>query len=210
MEKKKNKNEIQQFLISKAKEEDSPGIHKILLKNLIEVKDVNSLTPKEKELLKDHGFLRKEVPERYYSELIKDPDVDIYIAKNESNEIIAFATFHLNKTDIRKFRSSVDKIDADKPENLVLLTDQEIKFIYLDQIAVDPKCHRNGIGKLIFQTAQQNFTDPVVSFIVKSPLDNIASAKWHEKVGFVHIATVDGKYKDTNFIWWVYMFSRSK
>ena len=209
MKKTKN-NKTQLFLVSKAKEEDSPGIHKILLKNLIEVKDVNSLTPKEKELLKDHGFLRKEVPESYYSDLIKDPDVDIYIAKNKSNEIIAFATFHLNKTDIRKFRSSVDEIDTDKPENLDLLTDPEIKFIYLDQIAVDPKFHRNGIGKLIFQEAQQNFRKPVVSFIVKSPLDNIASAKWHEKVGFYHIATVDGKYKDTKFNWWVYMFSKNK
>ena len=209
MKKIKN-NQTEQFLVSKANEEDSPCIHKILLKNLIEVKDVNSLTPKEKEMLKEHGFLRKEVPESYYLGLIKDPEVDIYIAKNSSNEIIGFATFHLNKTDIRKFRSSVDKIDADRPESLDLLTDSDKKFIYLDQIAVDPKFHRNGIGKLIFQNAQQNFTKPIVSFIVKTPLDNIASAKWHEKVGFTHIATVDGKYKDTKFNWWVYVFNKSK
>jgi len=203
---KKNLNKTQQFLVSKASEEDSPGIHKILLKNLIEVKDVNSLTPKEKELLKEHGFLRKEVPESYYSDLIQDPEVDIYIAKNKGNEIIGFATFHLNKTDIRNFRSSVDKIDADKPEYLDLLTNSKKKFIYLDQIAVDPKFHRNGIGKLIFQNAQQNFTKPVVSFIVKTPLDNLASAKWHEQVGFTKIVEVEGKYKENNFKWWVYLF----
>ncbi len=208
MEKKKN-NETEQFLVTKADEADSQGIHKILLKNLIEVKNVNSLTSKEKEMLTEHGFLRKEVPESYYLELIKNPEVDIYIAKNSSNEIIGFATFHLNKADIRRFRSSVDKIDTNRPENLDLLTDSYKKFIYLDQIAVDPKLHRNGIGKLIFQTAQQNFTDPVVSFIVKTPLDNVASAKWHEKVGFAHIATVDGKYKDTKFNWWVYLFGKS-
>ncbi|MBA7543852.1 hypothetical protein ES705_36194 [subsurface metagenome] len=207
MEKKKiTKN--QQFLVSKACEEDSPGIHNILLKNLIEVKDVNSLTPKEKVLLKKHGFLRKEVPESYYLGLIKDPEVDIYIAKNKSNEIIGFASFHLNKGDIRKFRSSVDKIDADKPENLDLLTNSKKKFIYLDQIAVDPKFHRNGIGKLIFQNAQQNFTKPIVSFIVKTPLDNIASGIWHEKVGFTKIVTVEGEYKDTKFKWWVYVFDK--
>ena len=208
MDKKKN-NETEQFLVTKADEADSQGIHKILLKNLIEVKNVNSLTSKEKEMLKEHGFLRKEVPESYYLELIKNPEVDIYIAKNSSNEIIGFATFHLNKADIRRFRSSVDKIDTNRPENLDLLTDSYKKFIYLDQIAVDPKLHRNGIGMLIFQTAQQNFTDPVVSFIVKNPLDNVASAKWHEKVGFTHIATVDGKYKDTKFNWWVYLFDKS-
>jgi len=207
MEKKKI-NKEQQFLVSKASEEDSPGIHKILLKNLIEIKDVNSLTPKEKDLLKDHGFLRKEVPESYYLGLIKDPEVDIYIAKNKSKEIIGFATFHLNKADIRKFRSSVDKIDTDKPENLDLLTNSKKKFIYLDQIAVNPKFHRNGIGKLIFQNAQQNFTKPVVSFIVKAPLDNLASAKWHEKVGFTKIVAVEGKYKETRFKWWVYLFEQ--
>ena len=208
MDKKKN-NETEQFLVTKADEADIQGIHKILLKNLIEVKNVNSLTSKEKEMLKEHGFLRKEVPESYYLELIKNPEVDIYIAKNSSNEIIGFATFHLNKADIRRFRSSVDKIDTNRPEDLDLLTDSYKKFIYLDQIAVDPKLHRNGIGMLIFQTAQQNFTDPVVSFIVKTPLDNVASAKWHEKVGFTHIATVDGKYKDTKFNWWVYLFDKS-
>ena len=202
------KKKTPQFLVSKASEEDSLGIHKILLKNLIEIKDVNSLTSEEKFILKEHGFLRKEVPESYYSDLIKDPEVDIYIAKNRSNEIIGFATFHLNKSDIRKFRSSVDKIDADKPESLELLTNLEKKFIYLDQIAVDPKFHRNGIGKLIFQNAQRNFTKPVVSFIVKTPLDNIASAKWHEKVGFTKIVTVKGEYKDTKFKWWVYLYNK--
>ncbi|MCK4501075.1 GNAT family N-acetyltransferase, partial [Candidatus Babeliales bacterium] len=179
MEKKKFTTK-QQFFVSKANEEDSPGIHKILSKNLIEVKDVNSLTPKENVLLKEHGFLRKEVPESYYLGLIKDPEVDIYIAKNKGNEIIGFASFHLNKADIRKFRSSVDKIDTNSPEILDLLTDSEKKFVYLDQIAVDPKFHRNGIGKIIFHKAQEKLTNPIVSFIVKTPLDNIASAKWHE------------------------------
>ena len=172
------------------------------------MKDVNSLTSKEKNLLKEHGFLRKDVPESYYFELIEDPEVDIYIAKNSSNEIIGFATFHLNKADIRKFRSSVEKIDADRPESIDLLTDSEKKFIYLDQIAVDPKFHKNGIGKLIFQNAQQNFKKPIVSFIVKTPLDNVASVIWHKKVGFTKIATVKGEYKDTKFKWWVYLFDK--
>ena len=207
MEKKKI-NKAQKFLVSKATEEDSAGIHQILLKNLVEVKDVKSLTPKEKSLLKEHGFLRKEVPESYYLGLIKDPQVDIYIAKNKSKEIIGFGSFHLNKASIRNFRSSVDKIDTDKPENLDLLTNSKKKFIYLDQIAVDPKFHRNGIGKLIFQKAQQNFTKPVVSFIVNTPLDNLASAKWHINVGFSQIAEVKGKYKATNFNWHVYLFRR--
>ena len=166
MEKKKI-TKVPQFLVSKANEEDSAGIHKILLKNLIEVKDVKSLTPKEKNLLNEHGFLRKEVPESYFLGLIKDPEVDIYIAKNKSNEIIGFASFHLNKADIRKFRSSVYKIDADKPESLDLLTNLEKKFIYLDQIAVDPKFHRNGIGKLIFQNAQQNFKPEFVHCLIR-------------------------------------------
>ncbi|QEE16863.1 GNAT family N-acetyltransferase [Promethearchaeum syntrophicum] len=207
MEKNKITKE-QQFLVSKANEEDSSGIHKILIKNLIEVKDVKSLTPKEKKLLKEHGFLRKEVPESYYLGLIKDSEVDIYIAKNLKNEIIGFASFHLNKADIRKFRSSVEKIDATSPENLDILTNSENKFIYLDQIAVDPKYHRSGIGKLIFQKALQNFTKPIVSFIVKIPLDNLASAKWHERVGFTQIAQVEGNYKETKFNWCVYLFEK--
>jgi len=172
------------------------------------VKDVSSLTLEEKKLLKEHGFLRKEVPESYYLGLIKDPEVDIYIAKNPKQEIIGFASFHLKKADIRNFRSSVDKIDATTPENLDILTNSTKKFIYLDQIAVDPELHRNGIGKLIFQEAQRNFKNPVVSFIVKIPLDNLASAKWHENIGFTQMARVEGSYKETKFNWRVYLFEK--
>ncbi|MHA1584605.1 MAG: GNAT family N-acetyltransferase [Promethearchaeota archaeon] len=204
----KTSEKISQLRVFKAKEEDSSGIHKVLLKNLVEIKDVNSLTQKEKDLLKEHGFLRKEVPESYYLNLIKDPEVSIYIAMDSRNDIIGFASFHLNKADIRKFRKSVEKIDADSPENLDLLTNSEKQFIYLDQIGVNPEFHRKGVGKLIFQKACQNFTKNIISFIVKSPLDNQASEKWHESLGFTQIATVDGKYKKSIFKWSVYQFNK--
>ena len=62
------------FTITKANPDDSTGIHKLLLKNLIEVQDVKALNPDRRHTLETEGFLRKEVAEAYYADLIQNPD----------------------------------------------------------------------------------------------------------------------------------------
>ena len=194
--------------ITKAKLKDSTGIHKLLLKNLIEVQDVKEVTPVRRHTLETEGFLRKEVAEEYYADLIKDPDVDIFVAK-DGEKIIGFATFHLKKSDVRIFRTTLQSLNIQNTEILELLTMSDRIFVYLDQVSIDPKYHRQGVGKAIMQHVIPLMAKPIVSFIVKKPLANLASSKWHTNVGFELIGLADGAYKNTSFEWEIYLFASS-
>ncbi len=188
--------------------EDSKNIHNLLLKNLVEIQDVKELTLIQRRKLETEGFLRKEVSEEYYAGLIKDPDVDIYIAQN-NGEIIGFATFHLKKSDVRIFRTTLKNLDIRNIEILQLLTMADQTFVYLDQVSIDPKYQRQGVGKAIMQHVIPLMITPIVSFIVKKPLANLASSKWHTNVGFKLIGLADGAYKNTSFEWEIYLFTPS-
>ena len=193
-----------QYSISKAKIEESSGIHNLLLKNLVEeIQDVKELTLAQRHTLETKGFLRKEVPQEYYSNLIQNPDVDIFIAKNKE-DIIGFATFHLKKSDIRSFRTTLQSYDIENPEILDLLTNTERSFIYLDQVSIDPKYKRKGVGRALIQHVQPLLTAPMVSFVVMKPLANLASSRWHENLGFTLVGLANGSYKNTSFEWEIY------
>jgi len=195
-----------QFSISKATLEDSKNIHNLLLKNLVEIQDVKELTSHQRSKLEAEGFLRKEVPQKYYADLIQNPDVDIFIAKNPAGEMIGFATFHLKKSDVRIFRTTLKNLDIQNIEILKLLTMADQTFVYLDQVSIDPKYQRQGVGKAIMQHVIPLMVTPIVSFIVKKPLANLASSRWHEKVGFKLIGLADGAYKNVSFEWEIYLF----
>ncbi|GAI93671.1 unnamed protein product, partial [marine sediment metagenome] len=54
--------------------------------------------------MEEKGFLRKEVDKNYYNNLIKNPHIDIYVAKKENGDIIGFVSIHKNIGDVRKVR----------------------------------------------------------------------------------------------------------
>ncbi|MCK4780052.1 MAG: hypothetical protein KAT57_07690, partial [Candidatus Lokiarchaeota archaeon] len=62
--------------------EDATGIYNALKQNLIEIRDVDEISKKKRKELEDEGFLRKEVDIEYYKKLIKAPNIEIYVAKN--------------------------------------------------------------------------------------------------------------------------------
>ena len=130
-----------QFSITKATLGHSKNIHDLLLKNLVEIEDVKKLSAARRTTLETEGFLRKEVTEEYYRDLIKNPDVDIFIAKHKG-DIIGFATFHLKKSDVRIFRTTLQGLDIQNTEILELLTMADRTFVYLDQVSIDPKYRR--------------------------------------------------------------------
>jgi len=90
--------------------EDAEGILNALKQNLIEIRDVDEISQKQRKRLEEEGFLRKEVDIEYYKKLIKDPFIDIYIAKSDTGEIIGFASIHRKKYDIIKVRDVIGKI----------------------------------------------------------------------------------------------------
>ena len=59
--------------------EDAQGILNALKQNLIEIRDVDKISKKQRKELEEEGFLRKEVNIDYYKELIEEPFTDIFI-----------------------------------------------------------------------------------------------------------------------------------
>ncbi len=185
--------------ITVASLEDASGIYNALKQNLIEIKDVDEISEKQRKELEDEGFLRKEVDIDYYKKLIEDPFIDIYIAKDNNGKIVGFASIHRKKYNIIKVRDVVGNLSFENERTKDLLLNEKTEFAYLDQVSILPEYKRKGVGTAIFQEALLKLNPPVVAFIVEKPLFNKASIYWHEYNGFEFSAISDGEYKGKAF-----------
>jgi ribosomal protein S18 acetylase RimI-like enzyme len=178
---------------------DAPEIHNALKQNLVEIREVDEITKKKKKELEDQGFLRKEVGIEYYENLIRDPNIDIYIAKDKKGNLIGFASIHNKKYDIVKVRDGVGKLSIEDDRAKDLLLNEKVEFTYLDQISILPEYKRKGIGTALFKKALKNIKSPIVAFIVEKPLFNRASLDWHNYNGFTFSGISEGEYKGKAF-----------
>ncbi|MCK4479064.1 MAG: GNAT family N-acetyltransferase [Candidatus Lokiarchaeota archaeon] len=179
--------------------EDATGIYNALKQNLIEIRDVDEISKKKRKELEDEGFLRKEVDIEYYKKLIKAPNIEIYVAKNNDGQTLGFASIHTKKYNIIKVRDVIGNLSFENERAKDLLLNEKIEFAYLDQVSILPEYKRKGVGTVIFQEALKKIETPVVAFIVEKPLFNKASIYWHEYNGFEFSAISDGEYKGKAF-----------
>lgn len=184
---------------------DTQGILDALKQNLIEIRDVDKISIKERKELEEEGFLRKEVDIKYYQDLIREPFIDIFIAKNKSGKIIGFMSIHREKCNIIKVRDVIGNLTFENERIKELLLNEELEFAYLDQVSILPEFKRKGVGTVIFQKALATLKTPVVAFIVEKPIFNKASALWHEHNGFNLEAISDGEYKEKMFKFLIYV-----
>ncbi len=185
--------------------EDAQGILNALKQNLIEIRDVDEISKKQRKELEEAGFLRKEVDIEYYKILIEDPNTAIYVAKNNTRTIVGFASIHRKKYNIVKVRDVIGNLSFENERTKDLLLNEEIEFAYLDQVSILPEYKRKGVGTVIFQEALLKLDAPVVAFIVEKPLFNKASVYWHEHNGFTLEAISDGDYKGKSFKFLIYV-----
>ncbi|MHA2397884.1 MAG: GNAT family N-acetyltransferase [Promethearchaeota archaeon] len=190
--------------------EDAEGILNALKQDLIEIRDVDELSQKQIKKLEEKGFLRKEVELDYYQDLIKDPDVDIYIAKIQSGKIVGFVSIHNKKYNIVKVRDVIGNLTFENQKSNDLLLNKETRFAYLDQVSILPEYKRKGIATAIFQEALLKLKTPVVAFIVEKPIFNKASVYWHENNGFEFSAISDGNYKGKDFKFQIFIHWNKK
>jgi len=193
------------ILVQIAHVDDVSGIHYALKQNLIEIRDIDEISKKQRKELEEEGFLRKEVDIEYYKKLIEAPYTDIYVAKNNAGTIIGFASIHRKKYDIIKVRDVIGNLSFENERTKDLLLKKEIEFAYLDQVSILPKYKRRGVGTIIFQEALLKLDAPVVAFIVEKPIFNKASVYWHEHNGFILEAISDGDYKGKSFKFLIYI-----
>ena len=179
--------------------EDAKGILNALKQNLIEIRNVDEIPQNQRKKLEEEGFLRKEVDIDYYKNLIEDPSIDIYIAKNKVGKIIGFISIHRKKYNIVKVRDVIGNLSFENKETNDLLLNEKTEFAYLDQVSILSAYKRKGVGTTMYQGALLKITTPVVAFIVEKPIFNKASVYWHEHNGFEFSAISDGEYKGKVF-----------
>jgi ribosomal protein S18 acetylase RimI-like enzyme len=182
-----------------AKLEDSLEIHNIFKQNLVEIRDLDDIPLLQRKQLEDEGFLRKEVNIGYYEDLIRNPNTDIYIAKNKNEQIIGFVSFHKKTTNITKVRNVIENLSFENERTKSLLLNENTEFTYLDQINILTEYKGKGIGTSLFKKALRNIKTPIVAFIVEKPLFNKASLDWHIYNGFTFSGLSKGKYKGKAF-----------
>ena len=193
-----------------ARLEDAEGILNALKQNLIEVRDVDKISQIQRKKLEEEGFLRKEVPVKYYLELIEDPDIDIYIAINDTGKIIGFISIHRKKYNIVKVRDVIGKLSFENKKTENLLLNEKTEFAYLDQVSILPDYKRKGVGTTMYQEGLLKITTPVVAFIVEKPIFNKASVYWHEHNGFELSAISGGEYKGKAFKFQIFVHWNEK
>jgi ribosomal protein S18 acetylase RimI-like enzyme len=190
--------------------EDAEGILNALKQNLIEIREVDEISQKQRKKLEVEGFLRKEVPVEYYQELIENPDIDIYIAKNDAGKIIGFISIHRKKYNIVKVRDVIGKLSFENKKTNDLLLNEKTEFAYLDQVSILPEYKRKGVGTTMYQEALLKITTPIVAFIVEKPIFNKASVYWHEHNGFEFSAISGGEYKGKEFKFQIFIHWNEK
>ena len=196
---------MNEITIQLATVDDTPGIYKTLKKNLVEISEVDDIPNQLRLKLEQEGFLRKEVDTKYYRKLIEDPNIDIYIAKNEIGDVIGFVSIQRKRYNIVKVRDVIGELFFENERTEDLLLSENTEFAYLDQVSILPEYKRKGIGSAIFKKALTKLDVSVVAFIVEKPLFNRASIYWHEANGFEFSAISGGKYKGKEFKFQVFI-----
>ena len=156
------------------------------------------------------GGTGEEVDIDYYKNLIEDPNIDIYVAKNDDGKIIGFVSIHGKKYDIIKVRDVIGKLSFENKKTKDLLINEKTEFAYLDQVSILPEYKRKGVGTAIFQKGLLKINRPVVAFIVEKPIFNKASVYWHEQNGFEFSAISGGEYKGKTFKFQVFVHWNEK
>lgn len=193
------------LIVERATLDDVSEIFNVLKQNLIEIRDFKKIPKKIRKEYEQNGFLRKEVDEKSYKDLIQDDLWDIYVAKNNEGEILGFASIHKDRYNVKNFRSTLDNLYITDNKIEEFLTKESSRFAYLEQISILPKYKRKGVGSAIISKALANIRNPIIAFIVERPLANKASVIWHEKCGFKLVGTCDGFYKGETFEWKIFI-----
>jgi hypothetical protein len=134
-----------EVIVQIASLKDSSGIHNALKQNLIEIRDFDEITDEQRKELEERGFLRKEVDENFYVQLIQDVNKNVYVGKNKRGDIIGFASIYNNENNIKTIRKTLQNLHIEDKEILDLLVNEKRKFAYLDQISIVPEFKRKGV-----------------------------------------------------------------
>jgi len=171
-------------------------ILKVLNERLLTYEKYKKLKPKEIEKLSNEGFVIGQHTLPTLEEWIKNDKNYIIIAELKSEkvkEILGFILI-LGTEDIQELVKGYGKeVIFEKPtyKNIIF---NEKDFLYLIQICVAKNFSHTGIGTKILNEGFKITNKPIISFIIKTPIQNRASLYFHLKNGFKYLGDYLGDY----------------
>lgn len=130
----------------------------------------------------EQGFMISKLCRTDVMKRIASKDYRYFVAKSSSDDIVGFVEVGY-------------KIDDNILSNL-LWTDERYKYLvenkkysYIEKIAVRQGFHKKGIGEFLYKSLFSELPSTVfTAFVVNKPYQNIASTKFHQKMGFHGVA----------------------
>ena len=173
-------------------------IYKIMEENLLTPKVFYQLKPSEKEQFSKNGFVIGYHDLNNIKSWIKDEENNIFVVKNldlEGNPIIGYTILLSNEYIIKEVQdySKETRYNDDFSEEII----KSGEFKYLIQIAVSRDYQNFGFGSKIFNKIFKEMHDPIISYVIKSPILNQISLYIHLKLGFTYMGTFLGNYTGT-------------
>jgi len=173
------------------------GIFKILNERLLTYEEYRKLNDKEKEKLTNEGFVIGQHSLQTLQEWIENDKNYIITAElrsGEDKEIIGF-TLILGTEDIQDLvRTYAKQIIFEKETYKNIISKKD--FLYLIQICVAKNFSNLKIGTKILDESFKLTNKAIVSFVIKSPIQNKASLYFHLKNGFRYLGDYLGDYGD--------------
>lgn len=173
-------------------------IFNIMNENLLTPEEFYAFDSSKKKQYSKNGFVIGYNNPETIKGWIKNSSNYIVVVKNiekEENPVIGYCITLFNEEIITKIQEySTEMVFKDDfSENIIKSGD----FKYLIQIAVLKEYKNMGIGSKMFNTVFSEIQDPIISYVIKSPILNEISLYTHLKLGFTYMGNFNGRYSDT-------------
>ncbi len=190
------KNDLKQFTVFKERDTKTGSIIQKIEHSLLLTSDkFKTLNDESLELFANQGFVIGNHSIKKLENWISNKENSIYVVKStkkEQDEIIGYALIMAEDKIIKEVQEYEKNIKFSEPEARSII--RSGSFIYLIQIAIKKEYHNQKIGSKLFQTICNEAKKPIISFVIKNPLENKPSLHIHQKNGFRLFGIYTGNY----------------
>lgn len=152
------------------------------LRRIREIHDMHVL--RDGETHDGGGFLLEPVTVDLLQTRLENPDREIFVVEDSRGEILGYAdvTVHVPRHDL-------DDLHWHETKTETLF--HEGTHCHIQVVAVDAAIAGRGVGRLIYQTLAERYPEKVFSaFVVRRPVDNQRSMRFHSRQGFEEAAVL--------------------
>ena len=173
-------------------------ISNIMKDNLLTPKKFYASTPSQKMEYSKNGFLIGYHDINIIKNWIGNSLNKIFVIKNlenEENPIVGYTLILFTKEIIKEVQEYSNKMIFKDNYSTDIINNGN--FNYLIQIAILKEYQKMGLGSKMFNMIFKEIKDPIISYVMKSPIVNKISLYTHLKLGFTYMGPYTGEYLGT-------------